>query len=362
MRAAADQVRAALSAPRPEPEDELALLLAEQAAPHGAGRSAPVRIPASRYKDFVADYAGTVSALARPLPERPFRQTRLGTLFHAWVERRSGLVGASGSLDDALWEGGDDDAAFSPADLSDLRTLQAAFEQSEWAALQPIEVETEIDFRFTGLDEQEHLAICKLDAVYRRGDRIEIVDWKTGAPPRDQAARESRMLRARAVPSRVPRTAWCAAGLDRRDALLRRTRAGAARLSRPECYSEAAHRRSAASDARSASPTASASPAGPTQSETSSGAVRSGSTAGSGAAEPRRSVSVKKDESSASNASVCSEVSTDGAAASGIRPSRAMASSTSIPSSASRSSSRTVSARDASSATASAMTSSRPSS
>ena len=39
--------------------------------------------------------------------------------------------------------------------------------------------------------------ICKLDAVYRRedrGGRIEIVDWKTGRPPRTAAEREERML------------------------------------------------------------------------------------------------------------------------------------------------------------------------
>ena len=41
------------------------------------------------------------------------------------------------------------------------------------------------------------MVICKLDAVYRRedrGGRIEIVDWKTGRPPRTAAEREERML------------------------------------------------------------------------------------------------------------------------------------------------------------------------
>ncbi|WP_051191595.1 ATP-dependent DNA helicase [Microbacterium luticocti] len=192
---AADIVRAALAAKRVRPDDDLALLLAERelrAAPALGG--APVRIPASRYKDFVADYEGTVAALARPLPERPYRQTRLGTLFHAWVERRSGLVGTAGSLDDALWESDDETGVPSPGDEQALRAWKDAFERSEWADLRPIAVETEIDFRFHGLDDRDHLAICKLDAVYRRGDRIEIVDWKTGAPPRDEASRKARML------------------------------------------------------------------------------------------------------------------------------------------------------------------------
>lgn len=190
---AAAAVRVAQQAPPPVADDDLALLLAERAARESAtGGRAPVRIPASRYKDFVADYAGTVAAIARPMPERPYRQTRLGTLFHAWVEQRSGLVGASGSLDDALWEGAGDAAA--DADTTALRELQSAFERSEWAQLQPLEVETEIDFPFTELDGTAHLAICKLDAVYRRGDRYEIVDWKTGAPPRDDAERDARLL------------------------------------------------------------------------------------------------------------------------------------------------------------------------
>ena len=188
---AAVAVRSAGTGVPPVADDDLALLLAERAAGAPAAR-APVRIPASRYKDFVADYAGTLAAIARPMPERPYRQTRLGTLFHAWVERRSGLVGTAGSLDDALWEGEDDAAA--DADAAALRTLQEAFERSEWAQLSPLEVETEIDFPFTDLDGTTHLAICKLDAVYRRGDRIEIVDWKTGSAPRDAAEREQRML------------------------------------------------------------------------------------------------------------------------------------------------------------------------
>ncbi|MGO2097493.1 MAG: PD-(D/E)XK nuclease family protein, partial [Candidatus Microbacterium stercoravium] len=54
---------------------------------------------------------------------------------------------------------------------------------------------TEVDFPLT-LDEGEppHIMICKLDAVYRRGDRIEIVDWKTGKAPRTPAERADRML------------------------------------------------------------------------------------------------------------------------------------------------------------------------
>ena len=147
----------------------------------------------------IRDSAGTVQRIARPLPERPFRQTRLGTLFHAWVEQRSGKVGTARSLDDALWELDDDgpSTTASAEDAAVLATLQANFAASEWGGLSPIEVETEIDFADAGLDGRPHVIICKLDAVFRRedrGGRIEIVDWKTGAPPRTGAEREERML------------------------------------------------------------------------------------------------------------------------------------------------------------------------
>jgi DNA helicase II / ATP-dependent DNA helicase PcrA len=199
VEAAAATVRTALDADRADPDADLALLLAERDARQTPARgAAPTRIPASRYKEFVADYDGTVARIARPLPERPYRQTRLGTLFHAWVEQRSGAVGLGASLDDGWWEADDDTGAVaSDDDAADLARLQEHFERSEWAGLQPVEVETEIDFAFTGLDGQPHVVICKLDAVYRRADRggrIEIVDWKTGRPPRDAGERDERML------------------------------------------------------------------------------------------------------------------------------------------------------------------------
>ncbi|WP_434810322.1 ATP-dependent DNA helicase [Microbacterium sp. bgisy189] len=197
VEAASAAVAAAQAAPPVAPERDLELLLAERAARgRSAVETAPTRIPASRFKEFVTDYAGTVAAIARPLPERPYRQTRLGTVFHAWVEERSGLTGAGTSLDDALWEQDDDTPDAARADDAALATLKRNFLASEWAQLQPIEVETEIDFVDTDAfgDGRAHVIICKLDAVYRRGDRIEIVDWKTGRPPRGAAQREERML------------------------------------------------------------------------------------------------------------------------------------------------------------------------
>ncbi len=200
VRAAAASVENAATRADPEPDELLARLLAERdLRAKGPSHAAPTRIPASRFKDFVTDYSGTVAAIARPMPERPYRQTRLGTLFHSWVEHRSGRSGAGASTDDALWERDDDptDSEASAEDAADLERLRANFERSEWGSLQPLEVETEIDFALAETDGPGRVVICKLDAVYRRhdrGGRIEIVDWKTGRPPRTAAEREERML------------------------------------------------------------------------------------------------------------------------------------------------------------------------
>ncbi|MFE6734243.1 UvrD-helicase domain-containing protein [Microbacterium sp. NPDC057650] len=199
---AADEVRAAQTAPLPDAAPELIRLLAErEARQRGTDASVPTRVPASRFKDYVTDFEGTLGSIIRPMPERPYRQTRLGTLFHAWVEQRSELVGTGPRIDDGLWEIDDDapDAQdVSEVDAADLGRLQEIFERSEWGGLAPIAVEIEIDFALGGSPEHDgHIVICKLDAVYQRADRggrIEIVDWKTGKAPRTVAEREDRML------------------------------------------------------------------------------------------------------------------------------------------------------------------------
>lgn len=207
---AADEVRAAFeTSDEPAPSIHLTRLLAERAErQRGALADAPTRVPASRFKDYVTDFRATVRDLVRPMPERPYRQTRLGTLFHAWVEQRSGLVGASSGAESALWELDEEQPEHrgaSDADEADLATLRALFERSEWADLQPIAVEIEIDFALgvtsqgsiETSESEGRIVICKLDAVYQRADRdgrIEIVDWKTGKAPRTAAEREERML------------------------------------------------------------------------------------------------------------------------------------------------------------------------
>ncbi|MGA0566522.1 ATP-dependent helicase [Rathayibacter sp. KR2-224] len=187
---------------------DVRLLLAERermlrASPEVA---MPTRVPASRFKDYVDSPAQVAEELRRPMPERPYRATRLGTLFHAWVERRAGIAGGTEVIDALVGEFDDDplgigaverdgdgaepsQASADRVERERLAALQRTFERSPWAHRQPIEVEREIHLPFDG-----HLVICKIDAVYENDGRFEIVDWKTGRPPKDAADLASKQL------------------------------------------------------------------------------------------------------------------------------------------------------------------------
>jgi DNA helicase-2/ATP-dependent DNA helicase PcrA len=185
---------------------ELLLREREQLLQASAEVVVPTRVPASRFKDYIDAPAEVAEELKRPMPERPYRATRLGTLFHAWVERRAGLAGGTemidafpAELDDGLpvddADGAVDGGSAGPASSAELvererlAALQRTFERSPWAGRQPIEVEREIHLPFDG-----HLVICKIDAVYEHDGRYEIVDWKTGRPPKDDDDLKSKQL------------------------------------------------------------------------------------------------------------------------------------------------------------------------
>lgn len=184
------------------------LLIAERAGTSEAKGSQtaarlPERITASSFHEFVEDPEETQKRTLRPLPQRPYRRTRIGNLFHEWVERRATTArGTALALSgfDALDIGiGDDsrDTADDARDAADESSALAAlienFERSRWADLQPIAVEQEVTLPFAG-----RRLVCKLDAVFRYGEgdeaRYEVVDWKAGRPPRDEAERNSRFF------------------------------------------------------------------------------------------------------------------------------------------------------------------------
>ncbi len=192
---------------------EAELLLAERAARLTAGTrvALPSRVPASRFKDFVTDPASVASALRRPMPERPYRATRLGTLFHSWVEERSGAADSREELDTLPTEL-DLDLDDGVTDAEKLGQLKLTFEKSPWANLAPVEVEREIHLVLDG-----QVVICKIDAVYRRGDRMQIVDWKTGKAPKDDQDLDTKQLQLALY--RLAYSRWAVVDLDLIDAV-----------------------------------------------------------------------------------------------------------------------------------------------
>ncbi len=233
--AAAERVRAADATVRGGDrrgwQREIDLLLAERAERLAAtGRvTVPLRVAASSFKDFITEPADMAERLRRPMPQRPFRATRLGTVFHRWVENRFG-IGAQPDSVDALDT--ELDLALDGSDATTLYALQETFERSEWATRTPIDVERELHLPFEG-----RILVCKIDAVYStdpdfdavrdrahapggsqavgvgRGPRsVEIVDWKTGKAPRDDADRAAKELQLALY--RVAYARWAGLPLD----------------------------------------------------------------------------------------------------------------------------------------------------
>ena len=147
----------------------------------------PVRIAASRFKDFVSDLDNLAERLLRPMPLQPFSQTRTGTLFHGWLEQNYALDAETevGFRSIESVAGGQ----ISTSGDSTLDELMQNFKQSRWAGLKPIAVEQEIQLTYGA-----HTFICKLDAVFETENGIEIVDWKTGKPPVDQRDEDLKAL------------------------------------------------------------------------------------------------------------------------------------------------------------------------
>ena len=157
---------------------EIALLLDEREARVRVATEVelPVRIQASRFKDFVTKTDDMAERFRRPVPEKPYKSTMQGTLFHNWVESRYGFVANAEEVDATDLE--IDDAELTT--FEQLEQLKQTFEKSRWAELKPVEVECEIQVTIGS-----NTFICKLDAVFATDSGFEIVDWKTGKPPKN---------------------------------------------------------------------------------------------------------------------------------------------------------------------------------
>ena len=176
------------------------LLLADRGA---TGLTLPSRIAASGFKDWAADPVAVAQQVARPMPQEPFAATRLGTLFHGWVERRGGALSLGDAVDDAQM-----DEELVGIDGARLERLKQTFLASPYGDRRPAETELEINLPLAGTT-----VVCKIDAVYRDGGRATVVDWKTGRLPSGEADLEARQLQLA-----LYRAAYAAyAGMDPED-------------------------------------------------------------------------------------------------------------------------------------------------
>ncbi|WP_202865089.1 ATP-dependent helicase [Serinicoccus sediminis] len=157
------------------------LLLAERAERQARpdAPELPDHLSTSAVVALATDRAGYLRDLRRPLPGPPAPRTRVGTAFHAWVERHY----ASPTLVDLF----DLDSGPDAAEAGGLATLREHFLASEWADRVPLDVEVPLQTTLAG-----RTVAGRIDAVFPDPDGgVTVVDWKTGSrgSPEQQQAR-----------------------------------------------------------------------------------------------------------------------------------------------------------------------------
>ncbi|WP_082570677.1 ATP-dependent DNA helicase [Cellulomonas sp. Root485] len=169
----------------------------------------PAHLSASALVRLESDPGEFAQHLRRPVPAEPSPQARRGTRFHAWVE---GWYGSASLVDVDALPGADDDSATLDVDEQALRD---AFLATEWADRSPVAVEVDIEISVDG-----YVLRSRIDAVFPDPDAdgaeqpaVVVVDWKTGAPPKDDAARASRELQLAVY--RLAWSRWTGTPLDR---------------------------------------------------------------------------------------------------------------------------------------------------
>ncbi len=176
VEAARELVQSAIDAPNASKVDaEIDLLLAdlEESLTRASQAVLPVRIPASRFKEFLLETDQVAELYRRPVPREPFAATMAGTLFHTWVEERFGVFSTKEELDVQVEAIDDGNPALNIEDL------KAIFEESRFAKMTPADIECEIQVTI-----KANTFICKIDAVFKTENGFEIVDWKTGVAPK----------------------------------------------------------------------------------------------------------------------------------------------------------------------------------
>ena len=146
----------------------------------------PPRMATSTLIALHEDPEALALSIRRPMPRASDEFSRRGTAFHLWIEKH---FNASTLFDD------EDFDQLEPLESDQtLEELKAAWLASDWANRTPHAVEVPFETVIAGI-----LIRGRIDAVYKDGDRFEVVDWKTGSKKLGKSA---------AIQLAVYRLAW----------------------------------------------------------------------------------------------------------------------------------------------------------
>jgi DNA helicase-2/ATP-dependent DNA helicase PcrA len=146
----------------------------------------PPRLSTSTLISLHQDPAELALNIRRPMPRAMDEFSHRGTAFHLWIERHFNAK--------VLFDDEDFDLLTPLEEDQTLEDLKSKWLASDWAKLQPHAVEVPFETVIAGV-----LVRGRIDAVYKNGDRFEVVDWKTGSKILDESS---------AVQLAVYRLAW----------------------------------------------------------------------------------------------------------------------------------------------------------
>ena len=189
--AAKERRRAAAGRPLVPPvehdeETAVSVLDWRQETPAAAPRALPGTFSVTDLVSYARCPLQYYWSAVRPLPRAPSPAASLGIEVHAWIEERAkhplGVIDPDDVGDRSERDPGPGpvscpaDAPSSPSPSS--AALKASFMNSSYATCEPIGVEAPFELVFDSL-----LVRGRIDAVYERQGKIELVDFKTGLPP-----------------------------------------------------------------------------------------------------------------------------------------------------------------------------------
>ncbi|WP_421082788.1 ATP-dependent helicase [Rothia nasimurium] len=168
-----------------EEETELLLQLLAQPSEH-QDFELPTHLSASQLVAMLATPQDVIDNIRRPMPQRPSIAARQGTIFHSWVEDHYGTLGMLELAED--YDDGDADVELN------LPELKENFLESSWAQREPWALEYPLETPIGGITIRG-----RIDAIFAShhddgSTTYELVDWKTGKPPRNEKEFKARSV------------------------------------------------------------------------------------------------------------------------------------------------------------------------